>query len=80
MWGFITCMNDILIPHLKSVFDLSYTQAMLVQFTFFGAYFLMSLPSGKIISIIGYKNGIIVGLITAGIGCGLFYPAAETQM
>jgi FHS family L-fucose permease-like MFS transporter len=80
MWGFITCMNDILIPHLKSVFHLSYTQAMLVQFTFFGAYFLMSLPSGKIISIIGYKNGIIAGLITAGVGCGLFYPAAETQM
>lgn len=80
MWGFITCMNDILIPHLKNVFNLNYTQAMLIQFTFFGAYFLMSLPSGKIISKIGYKNGIIVGLITAGTGCALFYPAAETQL
>lgn len=80
MWGFITCMNDILIPHLKSVFNLNYTQAMLIQFTFFGAYFLMSLPAGKIISKIGYKNGIIVGLITAGIGCALFYPAADTKI
>jgi MFS transporter, FHS family, L-fucose permease len=80
LWGFITCLNDILIPYLKNLFQLNYTQAMLIQFTFFGAYFLMSLPSGKIVSKIGYKNGIIVGLITAGIGCLLFYPAAETKM
>jgi FHS family L-fucose permease-like MFS transporter len=80
MWGFITCLNDILIPYLKNLFQLNYTQAMLIQFTFFGAYFLMSLPSGKIVSKIGYKNGIIVGLITCGIGCLLFYPAAETKM
>lgn len=80
MWGFITCLNDILIPHLKMVFNLNYTQAMLIQFTFFGAYFLMSLPAGKIISKIGYKNGIIVGLVTAGIGCLLFYPAADTKI
>jgi MFS transporter, FHS family, L-fucose permease len=80
IWGFITCMNDILIPHLKSVFHLNYTQAMLIQFTFFGAYFLMSLPSGKIISKFGYKNGIIIGLVTAATGCLLFYPAAETKM
>src|SRR3546814_5108240 len=45
MWGFLTCLNDILIPHLKAVFELSWVQAMLVQFTFFGAYFLMSLPA-----------------------------------
>ncbi len=50
MWGFLTCMNDILIPHLKGLFNLTFTQAMLVNFTFFGAYFLMSLPAGKIIS------------------------------
>ena len=54
MWGFITCLNDILIPHLKSVFNLSYTQAMLVQFCFFGAYFIVSIPAGKIIKSIGY--------------------------
>ncbi len=55
MWGFITCLNDILVPHLKSVFDLNYTQVMLIQFTFFTAYFIMSLPSGKIISAVGYQ-------------------------
>ena len=56
MWGFITCLNDILIPHLKAVFTLSYTEAMLIQFSFFAAYFLMSLPSGKIVEKIGYKK------------------------
>ncbi|MDE5423010.1 sugar MFS transporter [Ancylomarina sp. DW003] len=77
MWGFLTCMNDILIPHLKGLFDLNFTQAMLVQFTFFGAYFLMSLPAGKIISKIGYKSGIVLGLSIAGLGALLFYPAAS---
>ncbi len=80
MWGFITCLNDILIPHLKEVFHLSYAQAMLIQSTFFGAYFIMSLPAGTIVSKLGYKNGIIIGLITAGIGCFMFYPAAETRI
>ena len=47
MWGFITCLNDILIPHLKTVFSLNYTQVMLIQFTFFTAYFVVSLPSGS---------------------------------
>lgn len=79
MWGFITCLNDILIPHLKEVFTLNYTEAMLIQFSFFAAYFLMSLPSGKIVEKIGYKKGIIVGLITAGVGCLLFYPAASLR-
>ncbi len=76
MWGFLTCMNDILIPHLKGLFDLSITQAMLVQFTFFGAYFLMSLPAGWIIGKIGYKMGIVTGLGVAAIGAALFFPAA----
>lgn len=76
MWGFLTCMNDILIPHLKGLFDLTITQAMLVQFTFFGAYFLMSLPAGWIIGKIGYKMGIVSGLGVAGIGAALFFPAA----
>ena len=53
MWGFITALNDVLIPHLKSVFTLNYKEVMLVQFTFFGAYFLMSLPSGKVVSRLG---------------------------
>jgi FHS family L-fucose permease-like MFS transporter len=76
MWGFLTCMNDILIPHLKGLFDLSITQAMLVQFTFFGAYFLMSLPAGTIVGRVGYKMGIVLGLTVAGIGAAMFYPAA----
>jgi len=79
MWGFITCLNDILIPHLKSVFTLNYTQAMLIQFCFFTAYFIVSVPSGYLIEKIGYKNGIIVGLSRAGIGCLLFYPAAGSH-
>ncbi|MEI7812111.1 MAG: L-fucose:H+ symporter permease [Ignavibacteria bacterium] len=76
IWGFLTCLNDIIIPHLKAVFSLNYTQAMLIQFCFFGAYFIVSLPSGILIEKIGYKKGIITGLITAGIGCLAFYPAA----
>ncbi|RPI72226.1 MAG: L-fucose:H+ symporter permease [Ignavibacteriales bacterium] len=76
MWGFLTCLNDILIPHLKAVFSLNYTEAMLIQFSFFAAYFIVSLPSGIIVEKIGYKKGIIIGLITAGIGCLTFYPAA----
>lgn len=77
MWGFLTCLNDILVPHLKAVFDLNYTQVMLIQFTFFTAYFIMSIPSGKIINIFGYQKGIVIGLVTAGIGTFLFYPAAS---
>lgn len=76
MWGFITCLNDILIPHLKALFQLNYTQIMLVQFTFFGAYFLVSLPSGWLIGKIGYQKGIVVGLATTGVGALLFLPAA----
>ena len=79
MWGFITCLNDILIPHLKTVFSLNYTQTMLIQFTFFTAYFVVSLPSGFIVEKVGYKRGIVIGLVTAGLGCLLFYPAAGTR-
>ena len=79
MWGFITCLNDILIPHLKRAFDLNYFESMLIQFTFFTAYFVMSLPSGKIVEKIGYRRGIVIGLVTAGIACLLFYPAAGTR-
>lgn len=76
MWGFITCLNDILIPHLKAIFDLSYTQVMFVQFTFFTAYAIVSLPSGMLVEKIGYKQGIITGLLVAACGTALFYPAA----
>ena len=77
MWGFITCLNDILIPHLKSVFSLSYTEAMLIQFCFFGAYFLVSLPAGNLVKKLGYQKGIVTGLAIASLGCALFYPAAD---
>lgn len=76
IWGFITCLNDILIPHLKAVFTLNYTQAMLIQFCFFTAYFVVSVPSGYLVERIGYKGGIVAGLTIAGCGCLLFYPAA----
>lgn len=76
MWGFITCLNDILIPYLKGAFTLSYTEAMLIQFCFFGAYFIVSLPAGKLVSKVGYQKGISIGLLVACLGCLLFYPAA----
>lgn len=79
MWGFITCLNDILIPHLQSVFSLTHFQAMLIQFCFFGAYFIVSIPAGILVKRIGYKRGIVTGLLIAAAGCGLFYPAAAAQ-
>ena len=75
LWGFITVLNDVLIPRLKGVFDLSYFEAMLVQFCFFGAYFIVSIPAGILVKQLGYKKGILTGLIIASIGCMLFYPA-----
>ncbi len=80
MWGFLTCLNDILIPHLKSIFQLSYAQVMLVQFTFFGAYFLMALPAGRLVAALGYKKGIVAGLAIAGIGALGFWPAAGLHL
>jgi FHS family L-fucose permease-like MFS transporter len=74
--GFITALNDILIPHFKLLFSLDNVHALLVQFCFFGAYFVMSLPSGKIVSRIGYKPGIMVALCTMGVGLLLFVPAS----
>ena len=84
MWGFITCMNDILIPHLRAFFQLNFAQSMLVQFAFFGAYFvgsliyfLISYYKGDPINKIGYKKGIIAGVLLSALGCCLFYPAAS---
>ncbi len=77
MWGFLTCLNDILMPHLKSVFDLGYARGALVQLSFFSAYFLVSLPAGKVIARVGYKRGILIGLVVSGVGALLFYPAAS---
>ncbi len=77
MWGFLTCLNDILVPHLKSIFDLTYFRVMLIQFAFFGAYFIFSIPSAKIIDWIGYQRSMVVGLLTMGLGAFLFVPAAS---
>jgi FHS family L-fucose permease-like MFS transporter len=76
MWGLLTSLNDVLIPHLKAVYTLTYVQAMLVQFCFFGAYFVVSLPAGMLIKRIGYQSGAVTGLVIAAAGCALFYPAA----
>ena len=74
--GFITAMNDVLVPHFKDLFQLSNVRALLVQFAFFGAYFLLSIPSGRIVGRIGYKNGIVAALATIGCGLLLFLPAS----
>lgn len=77
MWGFLTCLNDILVPHLKAIFDLKYVQVMLVQFAFFSAYALFAIPSGKVIDWIGYKKTMVAGLMTMALGALLFIPAAS---
>jgi MFS transporter, FHS family, L-fucose permease len=77
MWGFVTCLNDILIPHLKAIFDLSYFQVMLVQFAFFTGYFIFALPAGKLVEKIGYQRTMVVGLCTMALGALLFIPAAS---
>ena len=76
MWGFLTCLNDILIPHLKGIFDLNYAQAMLVQFCFFSSYFIFALPSGKLVEWVGYKQAMVVGLLVMAAGAFLFLPAS----
>lgn len=77
MWGFLTCLNDILVPHLKSIFDLSYTRVMLIQFAFFSAYFFFSLPWSRFVNRIGYQRTMVVGLLTMACGAFLFLPAAS---
>src|SRR6266446_1447456 len=78
MWGFLTCLNDILAPHLKSIFDLSYARVMLIQFAFFSAYFLFSMPWSRIVNAIGYQRTMVAGLFTMALGAFLFIPAAVT--
>ena len=75
MMGFITCLNDILVPYLKAIFALSYSQAALVQFCFFGAYGLTSIPFSKLIERVGYQKGMVAGFVLSAVGCLLFYPA-----
>ena len=77
MWGFLTCLNDILVPHLKAIFDLSYARVMLVQFSFFSAYFLFSVPWSKVVNTVGYQRTMVIGLFTMAFGSFLFLPAAS---
>src|SRR5262249_30805991 len=77
MWGLLTCLNDILVPHLKSIFDLSYARVMLIQFAFFSAYFLFSIPWSKVVNAIGYQKTMVVGLLCMAAGAFLFLPAAS---
>src|SRR6202521_912319 len=78
MWGFLTCLNDILVPHLKSIFELDYAQVMLVQCAFFSPYFLFSVPWSRIVNVIGYQRSMVAGLLTMALGAFLFIPAATT--
>ncbi|WP_339662361.1 sugar MFS transporter [uncultured Polaribacter sp.] len=80
LWGFITVLVDSLVPRLKDVFEMSYAKTVLVQFAFFVAFFVFSLPAGLILTKIGYKKGIVLGLLTMALGCLLFYPAAEYRV
>ena len=77
IWGFCTVLNDALIPHLQSVFNLNYTRASLIQLFFFGSYFIFAQPAGKLIERIGYQRTMVVGLITMCVGALLFFPAAS---
>src|SRR5256714_8202713 len=77
MWGFVTVLYDVLVPHLKSIFDLKYAEVMLIQFSFFSAFFLFSIPSGLVIERIGYQKTMVLGLIIMGAGALLFIPAAS---
>src|SRR5580692_5169408 len=77
MWGFVTVLNDVLVPHLKSIFDLNYARVMLVQCSFFSSYFIFSIPSARLIDWIGYHETMVVGLFTMSLGALLFIPAAS---
>src|SRR6478735_10318465 len=77
MWGFITVINNTLLPHLRSVFDLNYTQTTLIESVWFIAYFVASIPSAKLIERIGYKRSIVFGLLAMAAGALIMVPAAK---
>ena len=77
MWGFVTVLNDVLVPHLKAIFDLNYARASLIQFAFFTAYFIFSIPAAKLIDWIGYKKTMVAGVVIMGLGALLFIPSAS---
>lgn len=77
-FGGITSLNDVIIPKLKSLFTLSYAEAMLVQSAFFAAYFLISIPGAEIVRRVGYMRTAVIGLLTMTVGCLLFVPASSS--
>jgi MFS transporter, FHS family, L-fucose permease len=77
MVGFLTCLNDLIIPHLKSIFELTYAEAMLVQFAFFSSYFVFSYPAGWLVDRLGYKKTMVAGLLIMAAGAAGFLPAAR---
>src|ERR1700755_327279 len=77
MWGFLTALNDILVPHFKSIFDLNYTRVMFINSAFFGSYCVFAIPAAKVIEAIGYKRTMVVGLFIMALGAVLFVPAAN---
>jgi MFS transporter, FHS family, L-fucose permease len=80
LWAFGVNLNDILIPHLKKAFRLTDFRSSLIQTAFFGGYFLAALPAGWLMEKIGYKRGILVGLLTCATGSVLFIPAASVRL
>jgi FHS family L-fucose permease-like MFS transporter len=78
IFGGITSLNDVIIPKLKELFTLNYAQAMLVQFCFFTAYFVIGIPGAQLVKKIGYMRGAATGLLIMMIGCLLFIPASAT--
>lgn len=76
-FGFITCLNDVLVPHLKGIFTLNYTQAILIQFAFFSSYFLVSIPSSKFCEKVGYQKGMSLGLVITAFGAAGFLASAQ---
>ena len=77
MWGFVTVLNDVLVPHLRSVFELNYKQTLLIQFVFFGTYLLLALPGARLIEWVGYKHAVVIGLLITASGAVIFVPAAS---
>ncbi|UHG92377.1 sugar MFS transporter [Spirosoma oryzicola] len=80
MMGFITCLNDTLVPFFKKGFNLTYSQSSLVQFYFFLTYGIMSIPAGKIVEKVGYKTGMVLGFAIAAVGALLFFPASALHL
>jgi FHS family L-fucose permease-like MFS transporter len=79
LFGAVTNFNDVLMPYLKDVCQLTDFQSTAVQSAFFGAYFLMSLPAGWVLKKLGYQRGIVVGLLVMAVGALLFIPAADSR-